>query len=213
MLTARGSSRAPLSSWGPLVRSARERPRRAGPIVSAVNKAPERPWLPTRGSDAAESDPDCGTADAVLGRANGRLTGAATSERDAEMPKLIDAQRARRERYLAILERQEDLLALTPQVFSTWCSQVALLDQDSVPGLVGRLSQMVGDRRYLELKRAEEAAVDQLDRTKLMARWEASRLTRHQLEYWEFRRPKEIPRIDGHAIWFALTLPEVVDHD
>jgi hypothetical protein len=53
--------------------------------------------------------------------------------------------------------------------------------------------------------------VDQLDREDLEARLRQGRLTGHMCDYWEARRPKEVPRLNGLPIWVAARLVDVVD--
>jgi len=90
--------------------------------------------------------------------------------------------------------------------------------REPVPGLLERLRRegVRGelfrlDPRITELRRAEEMVVDQLDREDLVGRLRQGRLTRHMCDYWEARRPREVPRLNGLPIWVAARLVDVVD--
>jgi hypothetical protein len=132
------------------------------------------------------------------------------------------AQRAEAERLRERLARlrgeQKALLALSPASFRQFCRDVAAMRRDPVPGLLERLRREdVGgglfcvDPRVTELRRAEEMVVDQLDRDDLVARLGQGRLTGHMCDYWEARRPREVPRVNGLPIWVAARLVDVVD--
>jgi hypothetical protein len=132
------------------------------------------------------------------------------------------AQRAEAERLGERLARlrgeQKALLALSPAGFRAFCWDVAAMRREPVPGLLERLRrEAVGgelfrlDPRITELRRAEEMVVDQLDHEELVARLRQGRLTRHMCDYWEARRPREVPRLNGLPIWVAARLVDVVD--
>jgi hypothetical protein len=123
-----------------------------------------------------------------------------------------------RERLARLRGEQNALLALPPARFREFCWDVAKMRRESVLGLLQRLRRgAVGgglftvDPRVTELRRAEEMVVDQLDREELEARLRAGRLTGHMCDYWEARRPKEVPRLNGLPIWVAARLVDVVD--
>jgi hypothetical protein len=132
------------------------------------------------------------------------------------------AQRAEAERLGERLARlrgeQKALLALSSASFRQFCWDVAAMRREPVPGLLERLRREGDggelfrlDPRITELRRAEEMVVDQLDREDLVARLRQGRLTRHMCDYWEARRPREVPRLNGLPIWVAARLVDVVD--
>jgi hypothetical protein len=123
-----------------------------------------------------------------------------------------------RERLARLRGEQNGLLALPPARFREFCWDVAAMRREPVQGLLQRLRrEAVGgglfsvDPRVTELRRAEEMVVDQLDREELVARLRQGRLTGHMCDYWEARRPKEVPRLNGLPIWVAARLVDVVD--
>jgi hypothetical protein len=135
--------------------------------------------------------------------------------KDDEMPKRAEAEQARLEVHRRIRERQEEVLRLDRQAFVEWCWDVAQMRVDSIPGLLHRVRRMgrgwSRNERLEALLRAEEAVVDQLDRAELRERLYARRLTGYQCEYWYWRRPTEVPTVDGHPVWLAAKLADVVD--
>ena len=133
------------------------------------------------------------------------------------MPQGVEAD-ALRERLAHVRGEQNAVLGLSPAGFRQFCWEVATLRRDPVPGLLERLRResVNGelfrlDSRVSELRRAEKVVVDQLDREELEARLRAGRLTSHMCDYWEARRPREIPRLNGLPIWVAARLADVVD--
>ena len=122
------------------------------------------------------------------------------------------------ERLARLRGEQNALLALSPARFREFCWDVATMRREPVPGLLERLRReaIAGelfrvDPRVTELRRAEEMVVDQLDREELVARLRRGSLTAHMCDYWEARRPKEVPRLNGLPIWIAARLVDVVD--
>ncbi len=122
------------------------------------------------------------------------------------------------ERLARLRGEQNALLALPPERFRRFCWDVAAMRREPVPGLLERLRREATggelfrlDPRVTELRRAEEMVVDQLDREELVTRLRKGRLTRHMCDYWEARRPREVPRLNGLPIWVAARLVDVVD--
>lgn len=124
----------------------------------------------------------------------------------------------RRARVRGVRALQSALLALPETQFERFCREVAAMRRDPVPGLLERLRRESNgdevfrlDPRVTALRRAEEMVIDQLDREELLARLREGRLTRHMCDYWEARRPREVPRLNGLPIWIAARLVDVVD--
>ena len=133
------------------------------------------------------------------------------------MAQRVEVER-RRERLARLRGEQKALLALSPARFGEFCREVAAMRREPVPGLLERLRRegaggglLRVDPRVAELRRAEEMVVDQLDGEELVARLRQGRLTAHMCDYWEARRPREVPRLNGLPIWVAARLVDVVD--
>ena len=133
------------------------------------------------------------------------------------MAQRVEAERLQ-ERLARLRGEQNALLALPPERFRQFCWDVAAMRREPVAGLLERLRREATggelfrlDPRVTELRRAEEMVVDQLDREDLVTRLRKGRLTRHMCDYWEARRPREVPRLNGLPIWIAARLVDVVD--
>jgi hypothetical protein len=64
----------------------------------------------------------------------------------------------------------------------------------------------------LRVQRAERQVLHRKSPDQRLAAYRDRRLSSYQLSVWWGAYPREIPRIDGHPEWIAVTLVDVCEH-
>src|SRR4051794_8315370 len=64
----------------------------------------------------------------------------------------------------------------------------------------------------LRVQRAERQAIHRMSPERRLRAYRRRRLSSYQLSVWWSAYPREIPRIDGHPEWIAVTLVDVCEH-
>jgi hypothetical protein len=64
----------------------------------------------------------------------------------------------------------------------------------------------------LRVQRAERQAIHRLSPERRLLAYRRRRFSAYQLSVWWSAYPREIPRIDGHPEWIAVTLVDVCEH-